>query len=367
MFVLVTGATGSLGREIVRQLHARGDRVRILCRDASSHARVGAIHEALPARQAAPRVATPGLAHENGHNSAIPSNGFLPGVELALGDVRDPAAVQAAVAGVDAVIHTAGLASIWGPWKTFHAVNTVGTQNVIEAVRKNGVKKLVYTSSPSVVFNEIDQCNADESAPYTTRWLCHYPHSKALGEQAVLAANGQDGLHTCVLRPHLIWGPGDRQLIPRLLAQARSGRLRKVGDGKNVMDIVFVENAARAHIQAADALSRGSPACGKPYFISQGEPVNCWQWIDEILRLADLPPVGRGISLANAQRLGRTWEAAYRLLGVRKEPPLTRFLALQLGRSHWFSIAAARRDFGYEPAVSTAEGMERLKVWLDEV
>ena len=202
-------------------------------------------------------------------------------------------------------------------------------------------------------------------APYSTRWLSHYPHSKAIAEQAVLAANGVDGLLTCALRPHLIWGPGDRHLIPRLIQRARSGRARRVGDGNNDVDIIFVENAARAHLQIADALTPGSPVCGKPYFISQGEPVKCWQWVDELLALASLPPIRKSISLPLAQRIGHAYEIAYGLLGIRKEPPMTRFLATQLGRSHWFDISAARRDFGYEPTISTAEGMRRLKAWMD--
>jgi nucleoside-diphosphate-sugar epimerase len=200
----------------------------------------------------------------------------------------------------------------------------------------------------------------DERAPYPGRWLCHYPHSKALAEQRVLAANSRNRLLTCALRPHLIWGPRDRHLVPRLLDRAVRGRLRRVGEGRNLIDMVYVENAAAAHLRAGDALSDGSPVAGRAYFISQGTPVNCWNWIDEILGLAGLPPVRRSISLAAAWRIGAVLEATYRLARITREPPMTRFLAAQLGTSHYFDITRARTDFGYEPRVSTEEGMRRL-------
>ena len=129
----------------------------------------------------------------------------------------------------------------------------------------------------------------------------------------MLAANGQDGLWTCSLRPHLIWGPRDRHLIPRLLQRAGTGQLRRVGDGTNLIDMVYVENAAQAHLQAAEALEPGSPVGGRAYFISQGEPENCWQWINEILALAGLPPVAKSISFAAAWRIGAILETIYRV------------------------------------------------------
>jgi len=338
VLALVTGASGCLGRHIVRHLLDGGHRVRALCRN--------------PARGCLP---TDHVA-----------DGARRDIEIVRGDVRDQAAVDQAVDGADAVFHTAGLAGMWGPRKAFHATNVLGTQNVLDACLRHGVRRLVYTSSPSVVFTETDQCGDDESIPYARRWLCHYPRSKAAAEQAVLAANGSRGLLTCAIRPHLIWGPGDRQLLPRLLRRARTGRLRRVGEGHNLIDIVYVDNAAAAHAAAAIALTVGSPVCGRAYFISQGEPVNCWQWVDQLLAAARLPPVQRSISLQRAWGFGHVWEAAYRLLRLRGEPPMTRFLAAQLGRSHWFDISAARRDFGYQPLVSTAEGMERLRAWLAE-
>jgi nucleoside-diphosphate-sugar epimerase len=327
---LVTGAAGFLGRHVVEKLRERGDCARALCRKPS-----------------------PELA--------------ATGAEVVRGDVRAPSTLREAFRGVETVYHVAGVAGVWGPWQYFYTNNTVGTENVIAACKRYGVRRLVYTSSPSVAFDLDDQCNVPETAPYTTQWLCHYPRSKALAEQAVLAANGENGMLTCSIRPHLIFGPGDRQLLPRVLAQARKGKLWRIGDGTNEIDIVYVENAAAAHIQAADALVPNSPVCGKAYFVSQGEPVKCWDWIDELLAMAGLPPVEKHLSLKTAWRLGAAWETTYRLLGVRKQPPMTRFLASQLGRSHWFDISAAQRDFGYRPIVSTAEGMQRLKSWLASV
>ena len=330
MKALVTGAGGFLGQYIVEQLRQRGDQVRALVRRES-----------------------PALA------------GL--GVEIARGDIRNAAEVERACEGVDVVFHTAAIASIWGPWKLFYETNTLGTRHVIEGCRKHRVPKLVFTSSPSVTFGGEDQCNIDESAPYPSRWLAHYPHTKALAEQEVLAANS-DELLTCALRPHLIWGPRDQHLIPRLLTRARSGQLRQVGDGQNLVDTIYVENAAHAHLQAADALSPGSPVAGRAYFLSQGEPVNCWGWINRILGLAGISPVNRRISLRVAYAAGAVLETLWKVTGRTSEPRMTRFLALQLARHHYFDISRARNDFGYEPRIGTEEGLRRLAAsWTEGV
>ena len=322
MNALVTGAGGFLGQYVVEQLLARGDRVRGLGR------------------------------------GRYPQLEWL-GVEWVQADLADAAAVSDACRGIECVFHVGGIAGIWGPWRRFYAANVLGTQSVVAGCRRHGVGRLVYTSSPSVTFDGRDQCGVDETAPYPQRWLSHYPHSKALAEQHALAANGP-GLLTCALRPHLIWGPRDRHLTPRLIARARAGRLRRVGDGTNRIDTVYVENAAAAHLLAADALRPGAPVCGRAYFISQGAPVNCWQWINQLLALAGLPPVERAISLRAAWRIGAVCEAVYRLLRLPGEPPMTRFLAAQLALSHYFDISRARADFGYTPTISMAEGLRRL-------
>jgi nucleoside-diphosphate-sugar epimerase len=189
-----------------------------------------------------------------------------------------------------------------------------------------------------------------------------------MAEQAVLAADNPRGLRTCSLRPHLVWGPRDHHLTAKLIERARSGRLRRVGDGANLVDMIYVENAAEGHLLAADALQSPraearSPG-GRAYFLSQGVAVNCWAWIDEILALVKLSPVRKSLSLAAARRVGLACGAIWTITGQRSEPPMTRFLASQLATSHWFDISAARRDLGYEPRVSMVEGMERLGEWL---
>jgi nucleoside-diphosphate-sugar epimerase len=327
LITLVTGAGGFLGQYIVEQLVARGEQVRALVRR-----RTRAL-EALD-------------------------------IECVHGDVRDLADVTRACRDVSLIFHTAAVAGIWGPWHHFYDTNVLGTKNVISACCQAGVTRLVFTSSPSVTFAGRDQCGVDESAPYPPRWLAHYPHTKALAEKMVLEANGQHHLLTCALRPHLIWGPRDQHLIPRLLERAQKGQLRRVGNGRNRIDAVYVGNAAAAHLLAAAALQPASPACGKAYFITNGEPVNCWQWMNQILALARLPPVERSISLPAAYAAGAMLEAAWKVMARSDEPRMTRFLAAQLGTSHWFDIGAARRDLQYEPKISMADGMKKLGEWL---
>ncbi len=322
MRALVTGGGGFLGRSLIRLLLAQGDQVRILARGDY-----------------------PELAEQ--------------GVECLRGDIRDPQATRAACAGIDVVFHTAAIAGIWGSWDEYYGINVLGTRHVVQACRLHGVPRLVYTSSPSVTFDGSPQEQVDESVGYAGRWLCHYAQTKALAEQEALAAN-DERLATCALRPHLIWGPGDPHLVPRLIERARAGQLRRIGDGTNLVDMVYVDNAAQAHLLAAERLDPGSAVAGSAYFISQGEAVNCWQWIDEILALVELPPVRRSISVAMAWRAGAVLELVYRVLKLSGEPRMTRFLAAQMGRSHYFDISRARRDLGYQPIVSKAEGMRRL-------
>ena len=281
-------------------------------------------------------------------------------VECVNGDIRNLEQMRENIKDVDCVFHTAAVAGIWGEWKHFHSTNTIGTRNVVRACQENKIPKLVYTSSPSVTFNGEHQLNQNETAPYPKKWLCHYPHSKALAEQHVLDSNDHAGLMTCSLRPHLIWGPRDSHLIPRLIKRAKAKKLRRVGDGSNLIDNVFVENAAMAHVQAAEALAPDSAVCGSAYFISQGEPVNCWGWINDILELAGLPRIQKSISFYWANKLGATLETTHEMMNLKGEPRMTRFLAAQLAKSHYFDISRAKRDFGYFPRVSLEEGMKKL-------
>lgn len=324
--ILVTGGGGFLGGAIVRQLRARGDDVRSFSRQLHSI--------------------------------------FASDVEQCQGDLADAEAVSQAAAGCDAVIHVAAKAGVWGPRAEYESVNVIGTRNVIAACRQHGIRKLVFTSTPSVVGAGHDIEGGDESLPYPPNYLADYPRTKAIAEREVLAANGPE-FATVALRPHLIFGPGDPHLIPRLLARARAGKLRIVGSGKNRVDLTFVDDAARAHLIALDRLEPGSPIAGKAYFISQNDPVELWPFVNRILTLAGLPSVRKRIPYRVADAIGGILEKWYRTRGSKIEPPMTRFVAAQLARSHWFDISAARRDLGYAPQISIQTGIDRLGEWLN--
>lgn len=326
MKALVTGGGGFLGGAIVRRLVARGDTVVSLARGDY-----------------------PGLA--------------VLGVTQFKGDIADPVSVNQAVAGQDVVFHVAAKAGIWGRRADFQAINVVGTANVLQACRANGVRRLVYTSSPSVVFSGRDLENADESTPYPAHYEADYPRTKAEAERLVLAANGSD-LATVALRPHLIWGPGDNHLVPRLLARARAGRLRRIGHVDKRVDTVYIDNAVSAHLLAADRLAPGTAPAGKAYFIANGEPVYLWNLVDRILAADGLPPVKRTTPLWLALAAGRLCEMTWACLRLSGEPPLTRFVAREMATAHWFDLTAARRDLGYVPIVTVEEGLRRLGVWL---
>jgi 2-alkyl-3-oxoalkanoate reductase len=326
MNALVTGGGGFLGGAIVQTLVARGDGVSSLAR---------------------------------GH---YPELDVL-GVTQHRGDVADADAVSKAVAGCDVVFHVAAKAGIWGRYADYYRANVVGTCNVLEACRLHGVRRLVYTSSPSVVFNGRDMEGVNESLPYPDHFEAYYPQTKAEAEKLVLAANGPE-LATVALRPHLIWGPGDNHLIPRIVARGRSGRLRRIGSAPKKIDTTYIDNAADAHVLAADRLSPGAVIAGKAYFLSQGEPVPTWEFVNRILQAAGVGPVTRGVPLWAAYTAGAVLEAWYGLFRIGSEPPMTRFLARELATSHWFDISAARRDLGYEPKVSIDDGLRRLAAWF---
>jgi nucleoside-diphosphate-sugar epimerase len=261
------------------------------------------------------------------------------------------------------VFHVAAKAGIWGGDDEYYSINVTGTENVLAACRKQGVRSLVHTSTPSVVFAGRDIEGDDETLPYSPNPLCHYAASKIIAERLVLTANSET-LRTTALRPHLVWGPGDTQIIPRLLERGRRGRLRVVGDGRNRVDICYIDNAADAHLLAADNLAGTASAAGEAFFISQGEPVALWQWINDLFARVGVPRVTRGMPLTRALRAGRLLELVYSFLHLRGEPPMTRFLAEQLALSHWFSIAKAEKILGYHPRVSERQGVDRLVAWL---
>ncbi|MFM8275279.1 MAG: NAD-dependent epimerase/dehydratase family protein [Gemmata sp.] len=323
MRALVTGGGGFLGGAVVRLLRARGDAARSFTR------------------------------------SRYPWLDEL-GVEQALGDLARPADVERAVAGCDVVFHVAAKAGVWGRYADFYSTNVTGTQNVIAACKSQGVRRLVYTSTPSVVHAGRDNEGANESLPYPKRFEAAYSETKAKAEKAVLAANGPD-LATVSLRPHLIFGPGDPHLIPRIVAAAKAGKLKRIGSRQVKADVTYIDNAAQSQLDAADRLDIGAPPAGKAYFISNGEPVELWPFIARVLDEAGAPPVTKRVSAWKARLAGRVFEWAYGWLPfLSGEPPMTRFVAGQLSTSHWYDIGAARRDLGYEPKVTVEEGLKRL-------
>ena len=327
MIALVTGGGGFLGGAITRLLLARGDSVRSFSRGDYPKLREA-------------------------------------GVDVRRGELGDAGSVAEAVEGVDVVVHVASKAGIWGRDADYQQTNVDGTANVVAACRLHGVRRLVYTSTPSVVFNGRDMEGVDESAPYADHFLAPYPRTKAEAERLILAANGPN-LATVALRPHLIWGPGDNHLVPRILARGRSGSLRRIGRSDKRVDSVYIDDAAKAHILAVDRLQPGSPIAGRAYFITQGEPLPLWELVDRILAAGGLPPVRRSIAPALAYAVGGLLEAVHRLTGNEDEPRMTRFLARELSTAHWFDISAARRDLDYRPAVSINEGLKRLAASLE--
>ncbi len=322
--VLVTGGGGFLGGAIVKQLVDRGKDVRSFSRNFY-----------------------PELAQL--------------GVEQIQGDIVDKTAVEQACKGVELVFHVAAKPGVWGNYADYYPTNVMGTQHVIDACKKHGVLRLVFTSSPSVVFDGTDMEGVDESVPYPEKFHAHYPKTKAIAEQLVIKAAGKD-LMTITLRPHLIWGPKDNHLVPRIIE--RAGRLIRVGSGKNRVDTIYIDNAAEAHVLAADRLKENPGLSGKVYFISQDDPVPLWDLVNDILKTAGLPPVKREIPRKTAWLMGALFEFVYKMFRIRGEPQMTRFLADELATAHWFDIRAARKDLGYAPTISIKEGLSRLEQWL---
>jgi len=282
------------------------------------------------------------------------------GVEQFQGDLEDKTSVEKACKDIDLVFHVAAKAGVWGKYSDYYRTNVTGTLNIIDACKNNKVPKLIYTSSPSVIFDGTDMEGVNESCPYPAKYNAHYPKTKALAEQAVRAVS--DNLLTVILRPHLIWGPGDSHLVPRIIS--RANQLVIVGNGKNVVDTVYIDNAAYAHILAAEKLDENPGISGNIYFISQGKPVLLWEMINNILKAGGLSPVKRSISHKAAWFIGAMLELVYNIINIRSEPIMTRFVANELAKSHWFNISAAQNDLGYIPRSSTEEGLQRLEVWL---
>lgn len=320
MKALVTGATGFLGGALAKALAETGYELRVLVR------RESPILAAL-------------------------------GAEVVLGDIRDRAAVEKACHEVEIVFHTAALASGWGDARTFEDINVGGTRSLLDAARRAGARAFVYTSSPSVVFDGKDIAGGDESLPFARSFLAHYPRTKALAEQEVAAAAAKDFL-TVSLRPHLIWGPGDRNLLPRLLE--RAGKLKRVGAGDPLTDTTYIDNCVHAHLLAGEKLLSGGGLPRPAYFISDDEPVGIWTMANRMLAAAGGPAIEGRVPGWLAYGAGALLEGLHGLVGSKKEPLVTRFAASQLSRAQWFDIGNAKRELGYAPPMSIDEGLARL-------
>jgi nucleoside-diphosphate-sugar epimerase len=304
---------------------------------------------------------------DRGHDVTSFNRGHYPaldalGVCQMQGDLADRDAVVTAAAGMDAVFHNAAKAGAWGSYDSYHRANVLGTENVIAACRAHGVGQLVYTSTPSVTHRATHPVagGTADSMPYGEDFKAPYATTKLIAEQAVLAGNNAS-LATVALRPRLIWGPGDNQLLPRLVQRARAGRLRFVGGGNNLIDTTYIDNAAQAHLDAFDHLAPGATCAGRAYFISNGEPKPAREIINGLLHAAGEDAVDKSVPFVVAYAVGATCEVLWPLLRMRGEPPMTRFLAEQLATTHWYDMTPAARDFGYAPRVSIAQGLERLR------
>ena len=322
MKVLVTGGGGFLGSAICRQLAVLGHEVIAFQRSSARH-----------------------LTAEN--------------IRCVAGDICDLADLTAATQGCGAVIHTAGKAGVWGDPEEYRRINVDGTSNVIKACRKNNIQLLVHTSSPSIVHAGGDIGGADESLPIAQHFTAAYPASKAQAEKIVMAANS-DHLKTTALRPHLIWGPGDPHILPRLAKKARGGTLALPGPDK-IIDTIFIENAALAHVKALQELQAAGRCAGNAYFVTNNEPMPQGEIIQKLLAAIGIETRIRAIPVGVAKTAGTICESAWKVFGLKSEPPVTRFSVEQLATAHWFDTSAAERDFGYVPAITIAEGLEILR------
>lgn len=317
MKILVTGGTGFLGSHLATELLAQGHEVTLLGRDFA------------------------------GVQSQLAA-GARP---LAV-DLRDRTAVIAACAGQDLVYHAGALATAWGQWTDFYHSNVEGTRAVVDGCLSCGVSRLIYVSSPSVMFDGRDHYEIDESHPYPRRFTSAYAATKKLGEDLVNAAH-RHGLPTVILRPKAIFGPGDRALLPRLIERARQQRLSQIGTGRNLVDLTYVENVVHALLLAAQA----DAAVGKTYFITNGEHCPLWPTIRSVLARLQLPTALRRIPVGLALLIARLLELNARRTG--REPLLTSYTVGILARTQTYDIRAAQRELRYQPTVSVATGLAR--------
>lgn len=326
MRALVTGGSSLIGAGVARALHARGDEV--VCFQRSPVAALG------------------------------------PGVEQMLGDVRDARSLSQAAAGCDAIVHVAAKVGVTGAWKEYRSINVDGTSNVVSAASQHGIERIVHVSSPSVAHGGEPIVGGAADPPVLGRSRAWYAESKAMAEIAATAA-ASDSLGVVAVRPHLVWGPGDTQLVGRIVARARAGRLALVGGGRALVDTTYIDNAIGALVAALDAVRPGTRCSGRAYVVSNGEPRMIRELVEGICEAAGAPFEPRNVSLRVGRSAGAVAERVWPLLRRNEEPPLTQFLAEQLGTAHWFDPRPARDDLDWRPAVSIDEGLARLRAWYD--
>ena len=320
MRVLVTGSTSLIGRAVVSRLTRRGDTVSVLQRQPS------------------------GL-----------------GVTEYLGDVADRAAVDAAVSGTEAVVHVAGRAAATGEWALFDATNVQGTRNVVDAARAAGVTRFVHVSSPSVAHSGQPLVGAPAGPADPDRARGHYARSKAQAELIALAANSS-AMPVVAIRPHLIWGPRDTQWVGRIVERAKAGRLVFVDSGASLIDTTYVDNAADALVASLD---RAPTLGGRALVVTNGQPRPVREILSRIVMSASLEPPRFKVPYSVARAGGLAVEQIWDRRKTDDDPPMTSFLAEQLGMAHWFDQRETRRALDWEPKVNLAEGFRRLRLWFD--
>ncbi|ROS28236.1 NAD(P)-dependent oxidoreductase [Cellulomonas sp. PhB150] len=314
--VLVTGASGMLGGAVAARLVADGWDVRTLQRRPSGVAG----------------------AHDE------------------LGSVTDAEAVARAVTGAEAVVHLAAKVDIVGPEDEYRMINVEGTRTVLDAARAAGVARVVYVSSPSVAHTGASLVGAGAGPAEPAHARGPYARTKAAAEQLALAAD-QPGFRVVAVRPHVVWGPGDTQLVGRIVDRARAGRLPILGTGAPLIDTTYVDNAVDALVAA---LVAPADSYGQAYVVTNGEPRPVRELIDAICAASGVPVPRRRVPAALARAAGAGLDAAWAHLPLPGEPPLTRFVAEQLSTAHWFDQRRTREALGWEPRVSVDEGIARL-------
>jgi 2-alkyl-3-oxoalkanoate reductase len=284
-------------------------------------------------------------------------------VTQVLGDITDIEAVDIAVAGADAVIHLAAKVGVVGPRSDYFDVNVNGTLNVLRAAQRVGVRRFVHVSSPSVAHDGTPIVGAGADPAITAHGSAWYSETKAIAEKSALDANSAD-MGVVVIRPHLVWGPGDVQLVGRIVERAAAGRLALVGGGRALVDTTYIDNAASALVAAVDAVHPDAVCAGRAYVIANGEPRPVRELVAGICAAARVEFEPRDVSLRVARRVGSVIDQLWPMLRRADEPPLTRFLADQLGTAHWFDPRPPRIDLSWSPTVTIEQGLSLLTDWF---